>query len=102
MNKNLALLHQAHFGARPLFNGISAGGEILYLGGQGIIAGGQCFVDFFLRLQLSLQLAHPLPPALSPPERVLRNGGQQNQNNQQQAHEGSARPVSRAQAQRRL
>jgi hypothetical protein len=88
MHEDLIFLYKAHFRPGTLLDGVSAGRQVLYFGSQRIIASRERLVGLFLHLDLGLELAHPLPPAFTPPKRVLRDGGKQDQYEQQQAHGG--------------
>lgn len=96
MDEDLVFLYEAHFGPGPFFDGVRACGEILNFGRKRVIARCQRFINLFLGLHSYLQFAHALPPALAPPQRVLRNGGQQHENNQQQAHGDTRTPDRQA------
>lgn len=76
LNKHLALADHAQIGPRTLFERAGACLKILNFRGERRIAGAQPFIDLALLGDLPLQGPDAEPPALTPPERVLDQSDQ--------------------------
>ncbi len=67
MHEYIALFDHTQFRTRTFFDGIAARFQVLNLGRQRIVAGGQGRIGFFLPGNLLLKFTDPYPAALTLP-----------------------------------